>query len=64
MKTNNLTKTVVIFVLLTITGVLLVVLPQASTIAEVQRVLPLLGAAIFSSALTFFLVEMFRSQQK
>jgi drug/metabolite transporter (DMT)-like permease len=64
MKKSRLTKTVVIFAVLAIVGVLMVALPQGSSVEIVLRVLPLLGAAIFSSALTFFLVEMFRINEQ
>ena len=50
-------KSIIIFVALTIAGVCLVVFGQAAAGKVVSTVLPLLGAAIFGSGLTFFLVS-------
>ncbi len=60
MKTKNLTRTLIIFIALTIAGVSLVVFGQEATIAAVSNTLPLLGAAMFASALTFFMVDLTR----
>jgi hypothetical protein len=57
MKTN-LSKTIAIFVALTIAGVCLVVFGQAAADSAVRAVLPLLGAGIFAAGLTFFLVKV------
>jgi drug/metabolite transporter (DMT)-like permease len=56
MKTN-LSKTVTIFIVLTIAGVCLVVFGQGASNEAVRTVLPLLGTAIFASGLTYFLVK-------
>jgi hypothetical protein len=50
--------TIAIFIALTIAGVCLVVFGQAAGNSAVSVVLPLLGASIFGSALTYFLVKM------
>lgn len=56
MKTN-LTRTIIIFIALTIAGVCLVVFGQGAAASAVRTVLPLLGTAIFTAALTYFLVK-------
>ena len=57
MKTN-LSKTVAIFIALTIAGVCLVVFGQAASENAVRTVLPLLGTSIFASGLTYFLIKI------
>jgi drug/metabolite transporter (DMT)-like permease len=57
MKTN-LSKTIILFIALTIAGVCLVIFGQGAENSTVRTVLPLLGAAIFGSALTCFLVKV------
>jgi drug/metabolite transporter (DMT)-like permease len=57
MKTN-LSKSITIFIALTIAGVCLVVFGQGAADKAVSVVLPILGAAIFGSALTYFLVKL------
>ena len=57
MKTD-LSKTVVIFVALTIVGVCLVVFGQGAVDNAIRMVLPLLGAAIFASGLTYLLLKI------
>ena len=57
MKTN-LSRTIIIFVALTIAGVCLVVFGQGAAQSAVRTVLPLLGTAIFASGLTYFLVKL------
>ena len=52
------TQTILIFIALTIAGVCLVVFGQAAANAAVSTVLPMLGTAIFGSALTYFLVKL------
>lgn len=57
MKTN-LSKTIAIFVALTIAGVCMVVFGQGAADKTVSVVLPILGVAIFGSGLTYFLVKI------
>ena len=54
----TLTKSIIIFITLTIAGVCLVVFGQDAADSAVRTVLPLIGAATFSSALTYFLVKL------
>lgn len=66
MNKTQLTQTITIFIVLLIVGILMVVLPynldlaQANLGNSLQSTLPLIGAAIISAGLTFFLVEMVR----
>jgi len=66
MNKKQLTQTITIFVATLIAGILMVVLPytldlgQAEMADSLQSTLPLIGAAIISAGLTFFLVEMVR----
>jgi hypothetical protein len=57
MKTN-LSKTIIIFIALTIAGVCMVVFGQEAAQSAVRTVLPLLGTAIFTAGLTYFLVKL------
>jgi drug/metabolite transporter (DMT)-like permease len=57
MNTNR-SKTIALFIALTIVGVCLVVFGQGAANSLINSVLPLLGAAIFSSALTCLLVKV------
>jgi hypothetical protein len=57
MKTN-LTKSIMIFIALTIAGVCLVVFGQGAADNAVRTTLPLLGAAIFAAGTTYFLVKL------
>jgi hypothetical protein len=50
-------KSIILFVALTIAGVCLVVFGQAAADKAVSTVLPLVGSAIFGSSLTFFMVS-------
>ncbi len=54
MNTKHLTITIVLFVALTIAGISLIVFGQSAAISA----LPLIGSAMFGSALTFFMIEM------
>ena len=54
----TLTKSIILFIALTITGVCLVVLGQDATDTTVRTVLPLLGAGMFTAGLTYFLVKL------
>jgi len=58
MNTNRLPKIVTIFVVLFIAGILLVVAGSSANQEIVGGVLPLVGVGLFTSALTFFLIEM------
>jgi hypothetical protein len=53
----KVTRSIIIFTALTLTGICLVVFGQAAADKAVSTVLPLLGTAIFGSGLTFFLVS-------
>ncbi len=57
MKTN-LSKTIAIFVALTIAGICLVVFGQAAADSAVRAVLPLVGVGIFTAGTTYFLVKV------
>ena len=54
----NLSKTIILFIALTIAGVCLVVIGQGAESSTVRTVLPLLGAAVFTAGLTYFLVKV------
>jgi drug/metabolite transporter (DMT)-like permease len=56
MKTNHLFRTIVIFAALVVAGILLIVLPQPSTVDTIPQILPLIGSAMFGSGLTYFLI--------
>lgn len=58
MSKKNLITIVILFTVLTVTGVCLIVFGPTATQPEAQRVLPLIGVALFASSLTFFLVSM------
>lgn len=60
MKTKSITRSLVIFAVMTIAGVSLVVFGQDAALAVVRNTLPLLGTAMFASALTFFMVDLTR----
>ncbi len=55
---SNLTRVIVIFAVLTIVGICLIVFGQAATQDAVRTVLPLIGTAMFASALTYILVKL------
>ena len=55
---TNFTKTLAIFVALTIVGVCMIVFGQAAVDSTVRTVLPLVGTAIFAAATTYFLVKL------
>jgi hypothetical protein len=57
MKTGY-TKIIAIFVALTIAGVCLVVAGQGTADDTIRTVLPLLGAAMFTAGLSYFLVKL------
>ncbi len=66
MNTKQLTQATIIFVIFLIVGLLMILLPyqvdlgQAETGAALRNSLPLIGAALLSSGLVFFLLEMTR----
>jgi hypothetical protein len=59
MNTNRLPKIVTVFVVLFVTGILLAIAGSSASQEVVRGVLPLVGVGMFTSALTFFLIEMF-----
>lgn len=70
MNKKQLTQAITIFVATLIAGIIMVVLPytldlgQAEMVDSLQSTLPLIGAAIISAGLTFFLVEMVRMDRE
>ena len=66
MNRKQLTQATIIFVIFLIVGLLMILLPyqvdlgQAETEAALQNSLPLIGTALMSSGLVFFLLEMTR----
>jgi len=64
MDAKSLTRTIVIFVALTLAGVSLIVFGLEVSSTQARLVLPLVGAAMFSAALTYFLLEMSRIYAK
>jgi hypothetical protein len=64
MNAKNLSRLIVLFVTLTVAGVCLIVLPQSAAQPILRQVLPLVGAAMLSSALTTFMVVMLLGYKK
>lgn len=64
MAHKNFTKTIIVFIALTLAGIGLIVFPQSASQEMVRTTLPLVGTALFGSGLTFFMVEMFRVYDK
>lgn len=66
MNTKQLTQAIIIFVVFLIVGLLMILLPyqidlnQSATEAALQNTLPLIGGAMLTSGLVFFLLEMTR----
>jgi len=60
MDAKSLIRTIVIFVALMLTGVSLIVFGLEVSSSQARAVLPLVGAAMFSAALTYFLLEVSR----
>lgn len=58
MYKNNLFRTLIIFVALTIVGVSLVVFGLRATDAYIRTVLSLLGTGIFTAGLSYFLLRV------
>jgi hypothetical protein len=61
MSTKLLVQIVLVFCALLAAGTGLIVFGGASPLAQARAALPLVGTALISSAVTFFLVELFRS---
>ena len=57
MKTYQISQTITVFAMLVVAGVLLIVLPQFAAQEIVRSVLPLIGTGLFSSGLTYALIE-------
>jgi hypothetical protein len=57
MKINK-SRIIIIFIALTIAGICLVVFGQGAADSAVRTVLPLVGAAILTSGLTYFLIKL------
>ena len=70
MKSKQLTQAVTIFVVLLIVGLLMILLPyqvdldQAELEAALRNSLPLIGTALLSAGVVFFLLEMTRLEQE
>ncbi len=60
MKKQMMVKVVVVFAVLTAVGVGMVVIPLNYAAGSMALALPIVGGGIFTAALAFFLVEMFR----
>lgn len=60
---KNLIQTMVLFVALAVTGLCLVVLPILFSNGAIKQVLPIVGASLFTSGLTFFMVDMNRTSR-
>ncbi len=70
MNKKQLSQSITIFVALLIVGILMIVLPynidldQSTLEISLQVTLPLIGTALISSGLTFFLIEMVRMDRE
>lgn len=66
MTQKALIKTVILFAALAISGIALLGFGETSPIPTIQRSLPLLGSALFTSALTYFLITIadFRREER
>jgi drug/metabolite transporter (DMT)-like permease len=70
MNSKGLTQVITIFIVLLIVGLLMILLPyqldlgQAEVETALQNSLPLVGAAILSAGLTFFLIEVVRLDRR
>ena len=66
MNTKQLSRTITIFVVLLIVGLLMIILPYQLNLGQpevetaLQNSLPFIGTALLSSGLAFFLLEMIR----
>ena len=70
MNKKQMSKTVSIFVIFTIVGLLMILvpyridLPQPATEAALQNSLPLIGSALMGAGMVFFLLEMTRMERE
>jgi drug/metabolite transporter (DMT)-like permease len=66
MNAKQLQQAITIFVVFLVAGILMIVLPynldldQSRSATQLQAALPLIGSALISSGLTFFLIEVIR----
>ena len=58
MDTRLLIRWIIVFVALSVAGVVLIVVGVRASDVEVGTALPLIGTALFTSGLTFFLVKV------
>ena len=58
MNSQTLVRWIIVFTALAATGVTMLVIGARSNSPEIHASLPLVGAALLSSGLTFFLVKM------
>ena len=70
MNKKQMTQTVSIFVIFTIVGLLMILVPyhidltQSATEAALQNSLPLIGSAMMGAGMVFFLLEMTRMERE
>ena len=70
MNTKQLVQTISIFVVFTISGLLMILVPyqvdldQAVLEAALQSSLPLIGSAMIGAGMVFFLLEMTRMERE
>jgi len=58
MNTNTLVRWIIVFAAFAAAGISMLVIGVRSPNPEIQAALPLVGTALLSSGLTFFLVKM------
>ena len=58
MATKLMLRWTIVFAALAAAGIVLVIIGVRSAIPEIEAALPLVGTALLSSGLTFFLVKM------
>ena len=63
MSKKMLVKVVVVFAVLSAVGAGMVAIPLEYTVGTAAVAIPIIGGAIFSASLAFFLVEMFQLNQ-
>ena len=70
MNKKQMTQTVSIFVIFTIVGLLMILVPyridlaQSMTESALQNSLPLIGSALMGAGIVFFLLEMTRLERE
>jgi uncharacterized protein YjeT (DUF2065 family) len=70
MSKKQMTQAVSIFVIFTIVGLLMILVPyridlaQTATEAALQNSLPLIGSALVGAGMVFFLLEMTRMERE